>query len=284
MTDKKPTAKNDKAAKNNSKKSASGKVTKPLRRTSVAKSGQTSGKADNKAADNRKAKLFSRLKKNEVQGAYTSVKTQKSKRAFLGKASGASSRGGVEQDKNRFRTIWAISLVILGLLIGRAYYIQVANAQFYQDKGNELITSVRTQKSYRGMITDRNDLPLAVSAPLATVSFSPHDYAREYYELKRIILTNPDSPQLVARMQKRLDNMDLTTLAAAANISVTELKKVTAIDDSIDVTDEEAVKAALPSGAGSHYLPLLNKVTPEIAQSVSSLDFPGVYEKNFFQR
>src|SRR5699024_11170507 len=38
------------------------------------------------------------------------------------------------------------------------------------------------------------------------------------------------------------------------------------------------------SGAGSHYLPLLNKVTPEIAQSVSSLDFPGVYEKNFFQR
>ena len=284
MTDKKPTAKNDKAAKNNSKKSASGKVTKPLRRASVAKSGQTSGKADNKAADNRKAKLFSRLKKNEEQGAYTSVKTQKSKRAFLGKASGASSRGGVEQDKNRFRTIWAISLVILGLLIGRAYYIQVANAQFYQDKGNELITSVRTQKSYRGMITDRNDLPLAVSAPLATVSFSPHDYAREYYELKRIILTNPDSPQLVARMQKRLDNMDLTTLAAAANISVTELKKVTAIDDSIDVTDEEAVKAALPSGAGSHYLPLLNKVTPEIAQSVSSLDFPGVYEKNFFQR
>jgi cell division protein FtsI (penicillin-binding protein 3) len=202
----------------------------------------------------------------------------------LGKASGASSRGGVEQDKNRFRMIWALALLILVGLIGRAYYLQVANAQFYQDKGNELITSVRTQKSYRGMITDRNDLPLAVSAPLATVSFSPHDYAREYYELKRIILTNPDSPKLVARMQKRLDNMDLTTLAAAANISVTELKKVTAIDDSIDVTDEEAVKAALPSGAGSHYLPLLNKVTPEIAQSVSSLDFPGVYEKNFFQR
>lgn len=285
MSDKKPTAKNGKAAaKNSSKKPTSGKVTKPLRRASAAKSGQTSDKENNKAADNRKAKLFSRLKKSEEQGAYTSVKTQKSKRAFLGKASGASSRGGVEQDKNRFRTIWALSLIILGLLISRAYYLQVANAQFYQDKGNELITSVRTQKSYRGMITDRNDLPLAVSAPLATVSFSPHDYAREYYELKRIILTNPDSPQLIARMQKRLDNMDLTTLAAAANISVTELKKATAIDDSIDVTDEEAVKAALPSGAGSHYLPLLNKVTPEIAQSVSSLDFPGVYEKNFFQR
>ena len=281
MSDKKPKANSGKtSAKNTSKKPASGKVTKPLRRASAAKSGQT----DSNASDSRKAKLFGRLKKNEEQGAYTSVKNRNSKRAFLGKASGASSRGGVEQDKNRFRTVWGLALVVLVLLIGRAYYIQVANAKFYQDKGDELITSVRTQKSYRGMITDRNNLPLAVSAPLATVSFSPHDYAREYYELKRIIITNPESPQLVARMQKRLDNMDLTTLAAAANISVDELKRVTAIDPSLDVTDEKAVKAALPSGAGSHYLPLLNKVTPEIAESVSSLDFPGVNEKNFFQR
>ena len=285
MSDKKPNANSGKTtAKNANKKPTSGKVTKPLRPASAAKSGQTGSTAEKKSSGNRKAKLFDRLKKSEEQGAYTSVKNLKNKRGFLGKASGASSRGGFEQDKNRFRTIWVIALVVLGLLIARAYYLQVANAQFYQDKGDELITSVRTQKSYRGMITDRNNLPLAVSAPLATVSFSPHDYAREYYELKRIIITNPESPQLVARMQKRLDNMDLTTLAAAANISVTELKKVTAIDDSIDVTDEAAVKAALPSGAGSHYLPLLNKVTPEIAQSVSTLDFPGVYEKNFFQR
>lgn len=285
MSDKQPNANSGKpASKNTSKKPASGKVTKPLRPASAAKSGQTSSKPDNKSTDNRKAKLFGRLKKNEEEGAYTSVKNLKNKRGFLGKASGASSRGGFDQDKNRFRLIWVISLIILGLLIARAYYLQVANAQFYQDKGDELITSVRTQKSYRGMITDRNNLPLAVSAPLATVTFSPHDYAREYYELKRIIITNPDSPQLVARMQKRLDNMDLTQLAAAANISVDELKKVTAIDPSVDVTDEDAVKAALPKGAGSHYLPLLNKVTPEIAQSVSSLEFPGVYEKNFFQR
>lgn len=277
MSDKKPKST---SAKNTSKKPAIGKVTKPLRRASAAKSGQTS----DKAAGSRKAKLFDRIKKSDTKGTHASARNPKSKRGFLGKASGASSRGGFEQDKNRFRTVWGLALVILVLLIGRAYYIQVANAQFYQDKGNELITSERTQKSYRGMITDRNDLPLAVSAPLATVSFSPHDYASEYYELKRIILTNPSSPQLQARMQKRLDNMDLTTLAAAANISVDELKKATAIDDSIDVTDEAAVKAALPSGAGSHYLPLLNKVTPEIAQSVSSLDFPGVHEKNFFQR
>ncbi|WP_201558176.1 peptidoglycan D,D-transpeptidase FtsI family protein [Psychrobacter sp. 72-O-c] len=298
MSDKKPSSTNDKSsAKNTSKKPASGKVIKPLRRANAAKSAQAdsqsatakntksnSSKADSSknSPKKRSTTLFGRLKKSEKQGAYTSVKNRK-KIAF-NRASGASSRGGFENDKNRFRTVWGVAIIMLVLLISRAYYVQVANAQFYQDKGDELITSVRTQKSYRGMITDRNNLPLAVSAPLATVSFSPHDYAREYYELKRVKLTNPESPQLQARMQNRLDNMDLTTLAAAANIAVTELQKATALDDSIDVTDEEAVKAALPSGAGSHYLPLLNKVTPEIAQSVSSLDFPGVYEKNFFQR
>ena len=262
------------------KKSASGKVIKPLRPANKAKAQQ---KAKGNAPSAGK-KIFSRKKKSDAQGAYTSVKNRKSKRTIMSKASGASSRGGFEYDKNRFRMVWAIALTVLVLLIGRAYYIQVANAQFYQDKGSELITSERTQKSYRGMITDRNNLPLAVSAPLATVSFSPHDYAREYYELNRVIIENPSQPVLRARMQKRLDNMDLTVLAAAANIPVAELEKAAAIDKSVDVTDDEAVKAALPSGPGSHYLPLLNKVTPEIAQSVSSLDFPGVYEKNFFQR
>ena len=278
MSDIKPTAKG--AAKANDKKPA-GKVIKPLRRSNSKASKETANKTKD-STKGRTSRLTERLKNNSAKGAYTSVKNR-SKRPF-NKASGASSRGGFESDKNRFRTIWGLALIILVGLIGRAYYIQVANAQFYQDKGNELITSVRTQKSYRGMITDRNDLPLAVSAPLATVSFSPHDYAQEYYELKRIIIENTDHPQMQARMQKRLDNMDLTPLAVAANIPVEKLQQAAAIDTSIDVTDADAVKAALPSGAGSHYLPLLNKVTPEIAQSVSSLDFPGVYEKNFFQR
>nr|WP_241878904.1 hypothetical protein [Psychrobacter sp. PraFG1]UNK05516.1 hypothetical protein MN210_00905 [Psychrobacter sp. PraFG1] len=73
------------------------------------------------------------------------------------------------------------------VLIGRAMYLQIFNAQKFIDKGNEIITSERTQHSYRGMITDRNLQPLAVSAPLASVSFSPYDYAQAYYELQKRI-------------------------------------------------------------------------------------------------
>lgn len=266
----KPTPKKTTRSKTDS--SSSVKVTEPLRSKESAQSAKP------------KKSRFSLKKSNKAEpgGAYTSVKNRKS--LVFNRATGASSRGGVEADKYRFRVIWALALVILGGLIGRAYYIQVFNAEFYQEKGNQLITSVRTQPSYRGMITDRNNLPLAVSAPLATVSFSPHDYAQEYYSIKKAIVTNRENPKRQARMQKRLDAMDLNILAAAANVPVDKLKTAVAIDESIDVTDEEAVKAALPSGAGSHYFPLLNKVTPEIAQSVTSLDFVAVYEKNFFQR
>lgn len=248
------------------------KVTEPLRSKESAQSAKP------------KTSRFSLKKadKAEQGGAYTSVKNRKS--LVFNRATGASSRGGVEADKYRFRVIWVAALVLLVGLLARAYYVQVLNAGFYQEKGNQLITSVRTQPSYRGMITDRNNLPLAVSAPLATVSFSPHDYAQEYYSIKKAIVTNPENPKMQARMRKRLEAMDLNILAAAANVPVDKLKTAVAIDESVDVTDEAAVKAALPSGAGSHYFPLLNKVTPEIAQSVTSLDFVAVYDKNFFQR
>ena len=272
---KKTTAKTTASKKPSRSKASSAstvKVTEPLRSKESAQSAKPkSSRFSLKKAD-----------KAEQGGAYTSVKNRKS--LVFNRATGASSRGGVEADKSRFRVIWILALGVLVALIGRAYYIQVLNAGFYQEKGNQLITSVRTQPSYRGMITDRNNLPLAVSAPLATVSFSPHDYAQEYYSIKKAIVTNPENPKMQARMRKRLEAMDLNRLAAAANVPVDKLKTAVAIDESVDVTDEEAVKAALPSGAGSHYFPLLNKVTPEIAQSVTSLDFVAVYDKNFFQR
>lgn len=83
MSDKKPNTNNSKAAsKNTSKKAASGKVIKPLRRTNAAKSGQAGGKSDPKATNSRKERLFGRLKKDDEQGAYTSVKNQKVKEGF----------------------------------------------------------------------------------------------------------------------------------------------------------------------------------------------------------
>lgn len=275
------------AAKNRKKTQANTagadvKVTKPLRSKQSASHKEGSAGKKSKGAADKKPMFSFKKDKTSDGGVYTGVKKRKG--LIFNRATGASSRGGLEADQSRFRFIWGVALVILVALICRAFYIQVIEADFYQEKGNQLITGVRTQPSYRGMITDRNHLPLAVSAPLATVYFSPYDYAQEYYAIKKVIVTNPDHPKLQARMQKRLEQMDLNHLAAAANVPVEKLQKAVGIDPLVDVTDEAAVKAAMPSGPGSHYFLLLNKVTPEIAQSVTSLDFVAVYDKNFFQR
>lgn len=220
---------------------------------------------------------------------YTSYK-HRATRSIFHQMSGASSRGGFETDKNRYRTIWAIALFALLILIGRAYYLQVINSGFYQEKGDQLITRVRTQPSYRGVITDRNGQPLAVSAPLVTVYFSPYDYARSYYQLKEDIQQLEKSKDTernqkrLAKLRKQLDEMSLTRLADAAKIALTELKTVTNLQDNINVEDDEAVAKVLPKGDGSHYFPLMNKVTPEMAEQVLALDFRGIFQEKFYQR
>ncbi|PIE47606.1 MAG: peptidoglycan synthetase [Gammaproteobacteria bacterium] len=271
------------------------KVTKPLKRrgsnssattNKLTKQTQAKSKWLSKVLPLDEGKTASKKSANNNRNykkqTYTSVKNRKTRPVF-NKNSGAMTRGGVESDGGRFGVVWVTALAVFLILLMRAFYLQVANAEFYQKKGDELITSVRTQHAYRGMILDRNNQPLAVSAPLSNVSFSPYDYARSYYDLKKEI-KNTTNTERLSKLNKRLENMDLARLATAANVDVNKLRQATKINNNLDVTNPDKVAAALPKGKGSHYFPLFNKVTPEIADGVMSLNFPAVYEKQNFRR
>ena len=281
---KKPSTPRKKA---NTKKTSSsnkpmhGKVTEPLVKPKKA-SDSKAGKAKGEKAPEGMAKLKFWKKPKENGGAYTSVKHRGGK-IFKSAPVGASNRGGAESDLIRFQIVWGLALAILVVLVLRAFYLQVFNSQKFIDIGNEIITSERTQYSYRGMITDRNQ-PLAVSAPLSSVSFSPYDYAQWYYDIQKRIKRNADDPEAQQRLLQKIKEMDLAQLASVSGVSVDRLQQAVALDNTVDVSDDEAVKAVLPKGSGSHYLPLLNKVTPEIADAVMALNFPGVYEKQEFRR
>ncbi len=265
-----------------------GKVTEPLVSPKNANSnGKGNGYKESPnaktGAENKpsRGQLFRR--KPQEDKVYTSFKNRH-KPVFSKVTAGASSRGSAQTDSIRFKIVWGISLVLLVMLLSRAVMLQVVDAQLYIDKGNELITSTRTIKSYRGMITDRNHLPLAVSAPLSTVYFSPYDYAQTYYEVKKRQLDNADSPKVQESLAKRLEELDLTRLATTSGMSLERLQQAVALKKDVNLSDPEAIKQALPKGNGSHYLPLLNDVTPEIAAAVMALDFAGVYEDQEFRR
>ncbi len=62
------------------------------------------------------------------------------------------------------------------LLVGRAFYVQIINKDFLQNKANAKILRTETIKAMRGVIYDRHGVPLAISTPMMKVVIDPRDY------------------------------------------------------------------------------------------------------------
>lgn len=203
--------------------------------------------------------------KAQLDGKHTAPKEPKIR--------GATTRGGLE-DGWRFRAVWFVMSLGLSLLVVRAYYLQVANRDFYLARADEFITSKRTIAVHRGQITDAFGVPLAISAPLVSVVFSPYDYAQSYYIAKKD-LANAKTEKQIKKAQDKLAKLDLTNLAKVSGTPLELLQQAVALKD-IDAEDSDAVKAALPKGVGSKRLVLAKDITPEEAQAVLLLNFAGI--------
>jgi cell division protein FtsI (penicillin-binding protein 3) len=76
---------------------------------------------------------------------------------------------------------WRSRLLLAGLLLwfvalaARAFYLQGLNNDFLKQKGESRYSRVIEISATRGMITDRNNEPLAISTPVESVAASPAD-------------------------------------------------------------------------------------------------------------
>jgi len=86
----------------------------------------------------------------------------------------------------RSRTLLVLLLAGFLVLIGRAVYLQGLNNDFLQKKGNARYGRVIELSATRGMITDRNREPLAISTPVESVSASPADIDISPPQMKRL--------------------------------------------------------------------------------------------------
>ncbi|RFC32444.1 MAG: peptidoglycan synthetase FtsI [Candidatus Nitrotoga sp. SPKER] len=75
----------------------------------------------------------------------------------------------------RSRLLFVLLLFGMGALIVRAVYLQSINNNFLQQKGNARSNRVVDISAHRGMITDRNGEPLAISTPVESLWVSPQD-------------------------------------------------------------------------------------------------------------
>ncbi len=108
----------------------------------------------------------------------------------------------------RVRLVWIVSILLLctTAVVARAAYMQLITEDFYQSAGNERFLREVTIATTRGMITDRNGEPLAVSSPVESVWVNPQELlvdAKRIPELADLLQLPVD--ELTARLAQRKD-------------------------------------------------------------------------------
>lgn len=75
----------------------------------------------------------------------------------------------------RSQLLFVLLLIGMAALIVRAVYLQSIHNNFLQQKGDARSSRIIDISAHRGMITDRNGEPLAISTPVESVWVSPQD-------------------------------------------------------------------------------------------------------------
>lgn len=75
----------------------------------------------------------------------------------------------------RYRLMLLLVVLGLGLLAGRIVILHVVDWTFLQGQGDARTLRTDTIPAHRGMITDRNGEPLAISTPVVTLWVNPQD-------------------------------------------------------------------------------------------------------------
>lgn len=84
-------------------------------------------------------------------------------------------RARVYNPRQRLYAVGAVLGLCSLVLVGRAAHLQLINPDFYQDQGDQRFLREVPIATSRGMITDRNGEPLAVSSPVESVWANPQE-------------------------------------------------------------------------------------------------------------
>jgi cell division protein FtsI (penicillin-binding protein 3) len=146
---------------------------------------------------------------------------------------------------SRARGILIFAIVLTAAILGRLIYINTVSNSFLETQLNTRIQRVVKIPAMRGVITDRNNNPLAVSTPVASVWVDPTELDN---------LTNDQVNKLagilnmtVAELNEKLNQKDKTFVYIKRAISPEQAKLVT--DMQIDgIYDIQEFKRYYPSG------------------------------------
>lgn len=122
------------------------------------------------------------------------------------------SKAGRNRARNSFNLRQRLRWVALALglcsvsLVGRAAYVQIINSDFYQAQGAARYQRELPIKTSRGMITDRNGEPVAVSTPVASIWVNPPELLRAPDRIPELATAlGLPADDLASRLSQRAD-------------------------------------------------------------------------------
>lgn len=173
----------------------------------------------------------------------------------------------VAVDMWRFYLMWGLVLTFFVVLVARAFYVQIVNKDFLQNKANAKILRTEKLSAMRGVISDRNGVPLAISTPIMKVVIDPQHYFETkatFDEITEELKKNPNSRKLKNQLPQ--ENLNLDELADAVGLDRADLKK------------------RVQDRARSRYLVLKKEVPPAQAALLAQRNFAGVYSEKSYKR
>ncbi len=103
-------------------------------------------------------------------------------------------------------------LSLLLILLWRMVDLTVLNQKFLQGQGNARSIRVIDIPAYRGVITDRKGIPLAVSTPTQSIWINPREFTADAQQLKQLKRLLNIHPQKLMAKVKQLSNREFVYL------------------------------------------------------------------------
>ncbi|MCU7798613.1 MAG: penicillin-binding protein 2 [gamma proteobacterium symbiont of Lucinoma myriamae] len=104
----------------------------------------------------------------------------------------------------RIKFIYLILIMVCCALIWRVLDLQVINNEFLKGQGNARVLRQLEVTAHRGMITDRNGYPLAISTPVSSIWINPKEFEADNKKIYRFAkLLKLNSQYIKNKIKKR---------------------------------------------------------------------------------
>ncbi|MCU7833640.1 MAG: penicillin-binding protein 2 [gamma proteobacterium symbiont of Taylorina sp.] len=144
----------------------------------------------------------------------------------------------------RINFIYLILAMVVCALVWRVLDLQVFNKDFLKGQGNARVLRQLEVTANRGMITDRNGYPLAISTPVSSIWINPKEF-------------NPTS---------ELKYEQIYQLAKLLKL------------------DSQSLKDKIKKRSSKEFVYIKRRIAPELAQRVMDLSIKGVHTQREYRR